>query len=152
MSPDDAPPTVWINDTIVQFKLEWRQRNAFGMAVTGPGEEKSPMRGAVGWGSATDIEIVGGYPIEDADVPMIMELLSKPIWRRPEFTQTPKPDGTGIGRDIFMLVEVDPASIRRDALHKGLNRLWVTTGKRRADWSTDLFMGELEIVTCIADS
>ena len=51
-----------------------------------------------------------------------------------------------IGRDIFMLVEVDVASVPPSALRTGLNRLWVQINNRRDDALFDLYMGELEIV------
>ncbi len=76
-----------------------------------------------------------------------MELLSKPLWRRPSFTEEPVLDTDKLDMDIFMLVEVDVPSISPDTLHQGLNRLWVQSGTRRDDWVTEMFMGELEIVT-----
>ena len=73
--------------------------------------------------------------------------MSKPLWRRPSFTEEPVPDTDKLDMDIFMLVEVDVPSIPPDALHPGLNRIWIEAGTRRDDWITEMFMGELEIVT-----
>ncbi len=147
MTPQDDEPTVWLNDAPVSITMTWRKRLNYALAVIGFGEEKSEPTSSIAWGSALDIEILGGEPIEESDMPRVNELLSKPIWQRPEFTEPAGPDASKLGLDMFMLVEVDLSAVPPEALHKGLNRVWIKTGKRRPDWVTDMFMGELEIVT-----
>ena len=53
----------------------------------------------------------------------------------------------GYGKDVFILVDAEVSSIPPTALRTGLNRLWVQVDKRRDDAMTDLYIGELEIVT-----
>jgi hypothetical protein len=147
MTPEDEAPDVWLNDAPLTCQRSWRKRLCWGAAVIGFGEEKSPNTAAIGWGSATDIEILAGEPIVESDRPRVMEILSKPIWRRGQITGPRVPDADKLDMDIFMLVEADVSAIPPDALRQGLNRIWIKSGARREGWITEPFMGELEIVT-----
>ena len=144
MAPGDEPPIVVLNDTPLEYNLEWRRRVVSFTALLGPGNTQ--------WNSAKDykdLELLAGEPITEEQKPEVLKLLAKPTVNRPEWLKIRKGEGDGIGYHVFMLVEADVSSIPASALHKGLNRIFVRTGRWRDDALADLYMGELEIVTCL---
>jgi hypothetical protein len=152
MTEEDGAPKVWLNDTQLNYDRQWRQRFVYkNMHIDASDEDLDDQ--TVNWrraGNYADLEHLSGVPVGDADRELVLELLGKPIWRRPEWLKMYTGKGDGRGRDIFMLVDADVSSISSSVLHQGLNRLWVQLGERREDFMFDLYMGELEIVTTLS--
>ena len=148
MTPEDKLDGVWLNDMRVEYTMEWRQRIVSTNVL--PGKLGS-------FQSARDLEVLqihAGTAITEADREGIPELLATPQWERPQFAAWGnrwRADGASdsTGRDIFMMVDVEPGSVPPGAWRKGVNRLWVQPGQRRDDYTFDLYMGELEIATSV---
>jgi len=77
----------------------------------------------------------------------VLKLLDTPRTLRPDWLKMIEAPGGGDTQEAFMLVEVDTATLPASAFRAGLNRLYVQLSRRRDGALTDLFMGELEVVT-----
>ena len=151
MSPDDACPSVDLNDVRLACDLSWRQRFLYRHTHVPPTQPNGPIDGKkVGWHIAESdesLELLAGQVIPKQQQNEALQIIDTPANQRPEMVAQINGVGEGFGRDVFMLVEANVASIPPSALRKGLNRLWVQIETRRDTAQTELYMGELEIVT-----
>ena len=97
---------------------------------------------------------MAGEEIPDEEYQEALKIIDTPTYQRPEMRAAAAAEGSegGYGKDVFILVDAEVSSIPPTALRTGLNRLWVQVDKRRDDAMTDLYMGELEIVTVLLDA
>ena len=133
MTPEDGRPQVWVNEAEVDFKLSWR----YGPA----GRDWSWDYGI----RSGDLELLAGGLIEAANAQQVNELLKLPAKLRTAHAE--RQGWTVAGPEIFMLVEVARTKPLADALHGGLNHLWVRLGDRREHYTFEPAIGDLEIRT-----
>ena len=150
MTPADGAPTVLLNDQRLRCEMTWRRRLVYRHThAPSTTDHQAFAFKRVGWHTAGDsaaLELLAGEVVQQGEQAEMLEVVDTPAPERPEMLRG---EGEGLGYDVFMLVEADLASVPPSALRKGLNRLWVNVGTRRDGAKLDLYMGELEIVTCL---
>jgi len=150
MTPQDGPPTVFLNDLRLRYEMTWRRRRLYRHTHAPSTTENQTFEFKnVGWHTAGDsagLELLAGEVIPKGEQAEMLEVVDTPAPERPEMLRG---EGDGLGYDVFMLVEADLSSVPAAALRKGRNRLWVNVGTRRDSAKLDLYMGEVEIVTCL---
>ena len=153
MTPEDGLPSVFLNDVRLDYEMTWRQRRLYRHTHAPPTTEKQAFAfKKVGWHTAGDsagLELLAGELITQDEQPELLVIIDTPPLARSEIVGELGNEEAGLGYDVFMLVEADLASIPAGALRQGLNRLWVNIGTRRESAKLDLYMGEVEIVTCL---
>ena len=153
MSPDDAMPSVFLNDVRLTLQLSWRQRYLYQHThMPKSGMPQPIVWKKIGWQTAEryeDLQPLAGEEIPADERQEALKIIDTPTYQRPEMRAAASGEGgdRGYGKDVFILVDAEVSSIPPTALRTGLNRLWVQVDRRRDDARTDLYMGEVEIVT-----